>query len=209
MKNFLRYFLILTCVSTGILMFMFWMRKPILRLISNQLVREDSIATCDQIVVLSGHAEERGPEAAQLFIKQKGPGILATGGITPRIFREMNINLSEADLTVQVIQRAGVDSDKIKVLRAGTSTWEECDTLGDFATQQKWKSIILVSSLFHTRRMQWVADRTLRKKGIIVYIHGAPPLGFSKDKWWESEEGLLFVVNEYLKLLYYSYTYSD
>jgi len=184
-------------------------REPLLRCLSKQLIQEDTLVACELIVVLSGHAEERAPEAARLLNEQKGPRILVTGSITPRIFKELNINITEADLTAKVLKRVGVDSSKIEILRAGTSTWEECNALNDYAHKQKIQSILLVSSLFHTRRMQWVVNRTLRKNGIRVVIHGAPPLAFRWDEWWNSEEGLLFVVNEYLKLLYYSYRYSE
>jgi hypothetical protein len=36
---------------------------------------------------------------------------------------------------------------------------------------------------------------------------GANASDYREDRWWQSEGGLLFVVNEYLKLAYYLVTY--
>jgi uncharacterized SAM-binding protein YcdF (DUF218 family) len=209
MKRLAFKFIIGICIVITIAGICILARKPLLRLVSDQLIQEDTLISCDRIVVLSGYAEERAPEAARLLSLRKSASIVVTGAVTPRIFREMGIQLTEADLSAYVLKKSGVDSGRIEFLRKGTSTWEECKALADYANQHDYKSVILVSSLFHTQRMQWVANRTLRKNGIQVIIRGAPPIAFNKDEWWESEDGLLFVVNEYLKLLYYLYKYSD
>jgi hypothetical protein len=40
-----------------------------------------------------------------------------------------------------------------------------------------------------------------------VLLHGAPASSFQESSWWTSEEGLIMLNNEYVKLAYYHIKY--
>jgi uncharacterized SAM-binding protein YcdF (DUF218 family) len=85
----------------------------------------------------------------------------------------------------------------------GTSTWEEAELVAGYCEREGYKVVLVVTSQFHTRRTRQVFRQALRAVGVDVTVIGAPPSEYSTDAWWESEKGLLFVYDEYIKLIYY------
>ena len=58
-----------------------------------------------------------------------------------------------------------------------------------------------MTDLFHTRR----AARTFR--GLLpdttIYLSAAPDPNYDASRWWQTEEGLVAVFNEVIKLVFY------
>ncbi len=161
----------------------------------------------DAVFVLGGASAERAPKAAELFHKGYTDVVVATGEYVPSILQVLDTALTEAQLTRQALWNADVDSQAIITLNQGTSTQEEAEIILGYALASNFKRIILVSSKFHTRRMQGVFRRKFEAEGIKVFILGAEPLRYEIDSWWNSEEALIFVNNEYIKQLYYAWKY--
>jgi hypothetical protein len=62
----------------------------------------------------------------------------------------------------------------------------------------------------HTRRIRWVLGQLDRRQGdhrVRFLLQGASDHSYEEARWWEYEKGLIFVNNEYLKLLYYIWRY--
>ena len=111
--------------------------------------------------------------------------------------------LLESELTKLYIESLGLSETVTTVIPEGTSTMEESDVILQYLTDNGISSCIIVSSKFHTRRVRRVFKDKLEDEGIQVLITGAPSRSYEEDKWWQSENGLLAVNNEYVKLLYY------
>lgn len=65
----------------------------------------------------------------------------------------------------------------------------------------------MVSTEFHLRRVRWVFRRNFKGTGITVLVQPAQSRRYDAARWWASEEGLLMVNNEYVKLAYYLLRY--
>ncbi|MGB1247236.1 MAG: YdcF family protein [Chitinophagales bacterium] len=178
-------------------------RNFILSAAGNFLVYQDEINHVEYAFVLSGQAYDRGDEAINLYMDEKIEKIICTGENMPSDIKSLGLNYLESDLTAMRILEQMEDSSIVSILPKGTSTREEAEAIMSYCMANKITECVIVSSLFHTRRVKNVFQKDFAKAGISVYIHGAPSSSYEEEKWWKSEYGLIAVNNEYLKLLYY------
>lgn len=206
MKKFFRRLariLIVLVVLVGIL---FLAKAPILRAVGNYLIVEDTPQSVDAAFILSGSVVERTLEAIRIY-KNEAPILICMGETISPDLEAFGIKRTDAELARDALLRQGVDSSDIRLLKRGTSTFEESEEILGYAFAEEFKRIMIVSSKFHTRRIQKVFRKKFREKGIEIVIRGAEPLKYKTDTWWQEESGMIFVNNEYLKLLYYAYKY--
>lgn len=199
------FFTLFVFVLLGLTAFL--LRKPLLREAGNFLVVEDAPVATDAIFVLSGEAEERCTKAAELWTIFGGRVIPTGAGVDGEI-AALGLDVKDAQINRRSLMRHGVDSTAIVPLPAGTSTWEESLYILAYCQAFGLDDITVVSSKFHTRRMGWVFRKRMAGHGIRVRIMGADPIGYTVGAWWKSEKGLIFVNNEYIKLLYYQLMYG-
>ncbi len=158
--------------------------------------------------VLAGGARDRGLAAAQAWRQGRIERLVVTGGLTPEPLQAAGILLNEAELTARVLRRQGVPDTVLTLVPRGSSTHDECVWIVDSARRAGLRHIAIVSHIHHTRRIRWQVNRLLSTDDTLqVWVIGVPPQDYSPERWWHSEQGLLFVVNEYLKLAYYVVTY--
>ncbi len=208
MKRIRRWGITLLIVGVVVLgLFLF--RESILRGVGNFLIREDHPQKVETIFILSGQAEERIPYGAQLYLERDiAPRIIPTGaGINPTLVA-FGKPLTDAEVGRLALLRAGVPEAAIEVLPRGTSTFEESEEILGYAIGRGYKKIMILTSRFHTRRVQSVFVDKFREAGIDLVVVGADPVHYTIDRWWEYEESLLFVNNEYVKGLYYWWKYD-
>lgn len=189
------------------ILLLFLLRVPILRGIGNHLICEDSLKKADVIFVLSGGAFDRGRQAVVLYKKGYAPKIVCTGENIPGDFRAMGYNCMESLITSTYIKKQGVDSSAIELISAGTSTKEEVDLIVKYCKINQIKTVIIVSTKFHTRRIYSSVRKVFLDNKINVIINGAPSSNYDETHWWNDEEGLITVNNEYIKLIYYWFKY--
>lgn len=178
-------------------------RYAILSGLGHFLIVEQPVTKADAIVVLSGNAFDRGNEGARLYQHIPVREIICPGGNLEPLFLIQNDSVYESDMCKKNIIRNGIDSNRITVLHYGTSTAEEADTVLRYCKQKKYSTIIVVSSKFHTRRAGNVYTEKAKPYHISVITRGANSFTFDEEKWWQSEEGMIALNNEYVKLLYY------
>ena len=80
---------------------------------------------------------------------------------------------------------------------------EEFEAIKDMCKQRDWKTSMVVSSLFHTRRIHEFFRLPLYFEGIEMVLRGAAERSFDEQNWWTKEPGLIFLNNEYIKMGYY------
>jgi uncharacterized SAM-binding protein YcdF (DUF218 family) len=131
-----------------------------------------------------------------------------TGQLVPEPVRALGLSATESQLGRAVALRAGVPAAALADTAIGTSTHEECLWLVQHCRDQGLRRVGVLSHRFHTRRIHWQIERILSPSDSInVVMLGASASDYQEDRWWQTEGGLLFVVNEYLKLAYYLVTY--
>ena len=182
-------------------------RNSILRGMGNFLIKEDAIEKCDAIVVLSGNAMDRATEAALLYKQGIAKQIICTGGNQTGDFQVMHLKEKESDISKFRLLEMGIPDSVITVIHQGTSTLEEGQVMLDYCKTHQLKSCLIVSSKFHTRRINFVFDKKFKNTTVKFLVHGAPPLNYELERWWNGEDGLLAVYDEYVKLVYYHLKY--
>ena len=178
-------------------------KTPILQSFSNFLMKQDSPEKADLMVVLSGSAFDRGNEGARLYKEGYAKQVICPGGNLEDLLLILGDTMYESDLCRKNVIRNGVADSLVTALHYGTSTREEADTILGYCKQHQIKKIIVVTTLFHTRRAGKVYKERFAKEGITVLMRGAHASDYNEDLWWLSEYGLINLNNEYMKTLYY------
>lgn len=177
------------------------------------LIIKEELPSADAIVVLSGPATylERTAWAAKLYAEGRAPIVVVSNeGLMSRWSHEEQRNLYFHELATRELQARGVPRDKIRVLSdIGAGTYQECLRIRDFAIQEKFKRLMIVTSAYHSRRALWSMRRASTATELIIGVDGAPA-GWqmpSPAKWWFSRWGWQTVAGEYVKMVYYRLTY--
>ena len=203
MVRLLKALLVSFTICGILLLVLFLLRVPILRCIGNQLICEDKMEKVEAMFVLGGDPWDRGNEAVRLYKEGYAGKIICTGEIVPRLFLIAGIEYPESELTQMNIIAQGVPESNVELLCKGTSTKEESDYILDYCKEHHISNLAIISSKFHTRRIRHTFRKKFRDAGMQLIIHGAASSAYDEDFWWRSEEGLIFVNNEYIKLCYY------
>jgi uncharacterized SAM-binding protein YcdF (DUF218 family) len=185
---------------------------PILAyLLAKVLVVSEPLHQCDLLVVLGGSSAyvERTRHAAALFNRGYAAKIVVTNdNLRSGWLSSEQRNPYFYERAVYELQRSGVPKDKIVVLRQPVkSTLDEAILLHSYVLENRFQSLIVVTSAYHTRRAAWTF-RTIFKNSVVrVSVNpvmdgkSSPPA----THWWLMSSGWDNVAAEYPKLLYYLY----
>ena len=208
--NFLKSRNVLLFIAIPILIgiFLYLFRAPVLWSLGNFLICEDEVEQVEVLFVLGGGSFDRGNEAARLFKAGFTNQIVCVGENVPPIFKALNLPYSESKVTrINLIKNNKVPRAGIIIIEKGTSTKEEAGYVIQYCLENNIKQAIVLSSKFHTRRVKSIFNPLFEANDIELILRGAPSSNYSEDEWWKTEEGLIMVNNEYVKLVYYFFKY--
>ena len=177
------------------------------------LITEAPLDKADAIVVLSGSAnyKERAQKAARLLLEGHSQRILITNDNQrgPWSSAEQR-NLFFYERSIDEIRNAGVPADKVELLlKPVSSTYEEAALVRQYAEEHGLRSVLIVTSAYHSRRALWVFSRVFRNTGIRTGLVSVAP-GYQSPRpatWWLSIRGWKLVPTEYIKMIYYVIKY--
>src|SRR6202451_4597077 len=175
-------FLIFLVVFVAIL---YLARHPILRFAGDFWIVDETPQVSDVIVILSddNYEADRATRAAQLFRSGMAPRILASG----RLLRPY---AGIEELMQRDLKALGVPANAIvPVTHRGTNTREEAIADAQAIAAHGWKKVLLVTSNYHTRRADYIFERTL-PKGTELRVVSAPDTEYDPSHWWENRAGL-------------------
>ncbi|MFN8395686.1 MAG: YdcF family protein [Bacteroidia bacterium] len=190
-------------VCLGMVILLGLLHRPILRAMGHYLIVQDKLSQVEAMFVLSGNSFDRGREAAWLYRAGWSPKVVCLGGETNPALELYGICDLTYETTMRVLIDRRVPRSAIDSLPEGTSTFEEFEAITRYCKARNLKKIMVVSSLFHTRRIHEFFRMRLAFEGIEMVLRGADEEAFDEDAWWKAEPGLLFVNSEYIKLFYY------
>lgn len=179
------------------------------------LISRRELQRADALVVLGGSAAyvERTRFAAELFRQGRAPRIILTndnlrGGWSQSEQR----NPFFYERAAEELRRAGVPAEKIEVLpEAVTTTYDEAALLRDYAASRDLKTLLVVTSAYHTRRACWTFSRVFRQSTIAFGLDAPAADGGGQSPspatWWLHARGWRAVALEYPKLVYYRLRY--
>ncbi|MEN9334955.1 MAG: hypothetical protein RLY35_2135 [Bacteroidota bacterium] len=193
---------IILAISIGFISLILF-RSNILTAIGYYLVADDDQYESPVFAVLGGNSAERGRAAAWLAEQHPSAHFLVTGGNRPSQLAAIGIITTEADLTKKRMVHLGIDSTRITALETGTSSKEEADLLLDYCKKHQIPQITIVSGQYHLRRLRRTFEPAFEESNIGIRFFGAIEKDFDPEHWWQSESGLIYTNNEYIKILYY------
>src|SRR5271170_6537369 len=135
-------FLVLLCGA------LYLARRPLLRFAGESWIVDESLDHADAIIVLSddNFYADRVTRAAELFRERKAPVVVASG-------RRLRPYAGIAELMQHDLIERGVPKEEIIAFpQDADNTREEAQALLPFVQQKNWRSIIVVTSSYHTRR---------------------------------------------------------
>ncbi len=191
-------------VAIGIWLPLSWMLAEI-------LIVEKPLKRADAILVLAGSTAygERALRAAEIYKQGTAPRVLLTDdGEASGWSRAEQRNPLFVELARKNLIEQGVPAENIEILEPRTSgTIYEAQLLRQIAREKNYKSILLVTSAYHTRRALRTFEKIFGEDGIETEIGiepaatgGQTPTPFL---WWLSGRGWQAVAGEYVKGAYY------
>jgi uncharacterized SAM-binding protein YcdF (DUF218 family) len=163
----------------------------------------------EAIAVLSGSAviRERAQFAAQLYQEGRAPKIILTNDNQQGSWSSVEQrNPFYYERAADLLTGAGVPREAIEILPQPVSgTYEETTLLRSYAEEHQLKSILVVTSAYHSRRALWTLRQVFANSGITVGLV-AVPAGVqapSAATWWLHIRGWRMVAGEYAKMIYY------
>lgn len=171
---------------------LYLVRRPILRLAAEEWIVEDALDKADALIVLGddNFYADRATRGAQLFREGKSPVVVASG-------RRLRPNAGVAELMEHDLFERGVPKDKIvRFVHDADSTLEEAQALVKLAKEKKWRSVIVVTSNFHTRRTRYIF-RHVFPPGTEVRVASARDGDFDPEHWWEKRKSIKELTGEF------------
>ena len=164
------------------------------------LVQSDKLEKADAIAVFSGDNGPRTEKGVELLKEGYADYLILSGG---KVYDDVTM----AELMKNHAIKLGVDESKILIDDEAATTNENADFTADIIEENNFKSVIVVTSDYHTRRSKLAMEKALEDTlidGEKVFVSVTP----SKEekfttKWWTSGNSVLMVISEYLKLAGY------
>ena len=171
-------------------------RGPILRVIGETWVVEDPLQKSDAIIVLSddNFYADRAAHAADLYRHNWASVLVASG-------RKLRPYAGIGELMQHDLVERGVPKDRILVVAHNAeNTREEAQILLQQAIEHKWRSVIVVTSNYHTRRARYIFLKIFPQQ-IGVTVSGANDGSFDPEHWWQSRLGVKELTREWLGMV--------
>jgi UDP-N-acetylmuramyl pentapeptide phosphotransferase/UDP-N-acetylglucosamine-1-phosphate transferase/uncharacterized SAM-binding protein YcdF (DUF218 family) len=157
----------------------------------------------DAIVVLSGGGPERTMHGIALYHRGLAPQLWFTGDAPP----PMLTTFTDAHWAQELAEEQGVPANAIRRLRT-TSTWEDGQEIALAVRQAGINRLLVVTDWYHARRALGILRRELANDDVQVLFSPPPALTYGPNDWWRQEDGLVAVVNEYIKTGFYWWRYG-
>ena len=189
-RIFLNLIILLFLVILCFLLYL--VRGPLLRFMAESWIIEDTLDKADALIVLGddNFYADRVTRGAQLFREGKAPVVVASG-------RRLRPNAGIAELMEHDLVERGVPRDKIvRFSHDGDSTLEEAQSLVRIVKERKWRSVIVVTSNFHTRRARYIFQRVF-PQGMEVRVASARDGDFDPEHWWEKRKSIKELTKEF------------
>ena len=183
-------------------------RGTILEPVGQYLITEDPLEKADAIILLGGSVPDRTLEAIDIYKGGYAPLIVFTMGPKPEGYDELidrGIKLPEGhDLTKLIGLKLGVpESDLVIIDKRADSTYSELQIIyKDFLKKNNIKSVILVTSKYHTTRAKKIFNDVTNRE-IKVIARPSKYDSFNPKKWWAERRYRRQTVFEYQKLLHH------
>jgi uncharacterized SAM-binding protein YcdF (DUF218 family) len=169
----------------------YFARHPIMRFVAEEWVVDEPAAHADAIAVLGddNFYADRATHAAELWRQGVAPIIVVSG-------RRLRPDAALSELMEHDLIERGVPKEKIvRLTHDADNTIEEARLVGKLAQERHWKSMVIVTSNYHTRRTRYIYEK-LTPAGIAVTVASAHDGDFDPERWWEKRKSIKLFTRE-------------
>ena len=180
----------LLCLALVVFAF-YLVRRPLLGFVGQSWIVEDALPKSDAIIELSidNFYADRATRTAEIYRQGLAPVVVASG-------KRLRPYAGVAELMEHDLIERGVPKEKIlRYPHDAENTREEAEALLKFAAQKSWKSVIVVTSNYHTRRTRYIFRRVF-PENISVNVAGARDGDFDPEHWYEKRKSIKEFVRE-------------
>ena len=170
----------------------------LLRAAGAYLIYADELQPADVIVVLSGGTDSRMNEALRLYKEDYAKIIVLTEtGEQTEGYEYLN----SFDMRIQLINN-GIPSGNIMITDLTVNTTvDEAVAIRDLMQNRQFRSAIVVTDPYHTRRSKLIFNQVFDETGIDVIMHPVRSSWYNSRTWFTSVKGWQFTLLEYAKLI--------
>lgn len=172
------------------------------------LVVEKPLDHADVILVLSGSSAYVERTHKAVLIYQQGVAqkiVLTDDGEQAGWSQKEQRNPLYVELAKRALLARGIPDDAIKVLEPKVAgTMDEAKVVYKFALENRWKSLLIVTSPYHSRRALRTFESVFTANGLEANLGVVVAEQIRRDFfWWLASNGWRDVAGEYVKSLVY------
>ncbi len=188
-------------------------RIPLLIQLGEYLIVEHKPRKADLIVCLGGPGVRNSLAAVDVYQKGLAPYIFKAKELKPDgldyLKRKVENYPTKFDLFTMVAEGFGVPAEAIisPGKRVG-STIEEANLVRTLVLDKGYRSLIIVTSLLHSRRAYLTFRRVFKDSEVQLISLPSHYQQFNPKDWWKNREYTKELIIEYQKLIYYKLKYG-
>ncbi len=181
-------------------------RRGLLREAAALWIVSDAPARADAAAVLGGGLEYRPFAAAELYRRGLVPKILVSNiGASPA--ERLGVLRSHVRENIEVLEKLGVPAAAIEPFGSNLKdTYAEAVALHDWAKQTGAHAILVPTDIFAARRLRWIMHHVFGNDAVIL-VPAVDPPDYTRNDWWQNENGVVTFQNEVIKYVYYRLKY--
>ena len=187
-------------------------RIPLLTALGRYLIVEHEAEKADVIVCLAGKNVERSLAVVDAYRKGLAPYIFMAKKSKPDGFdyltKKVRTYPADFDLFTSIME--GFQIPEKVILSPGDrvdNTLDEARLVHKFVLDRGFKSLILITSLTHSRRAWLTFTKVFKDDGIKIISLPSHYQLFNPKDWWKKRKCIKDLVLEYQKVIYYKIAY--
>jgi len=187
-------------------------RIPLFIQLGEYLIVEHKPQKADLIVCLGGPGVGNSLAAIDVYQKGLAPYIFKAKALRPDGLDYVKSKIAnyptKFDLFTMIAEGFGIPAKAI--LSPGKmvgSTIEEASLVRAFVLDKGYKSVIVVTSLMHSRRAYLTLSRVFKDSEVKIISLPSHYQQFNPKDWWKKREYTKELIIEYQKLIYYKFKY--
>jgi len=187
-------------------------RIPLLTALGRYLIVEHEAEKADVIVCLAGKNVERSLAVVDAYRKGLAPYIFMAKKSKPDGFEYLTKKVrtypADFDLFTSIMEGFQIPEKVIlSPVDRVDNTLDEARLVHKFVLERGFKSLILITSLTHSRRVWLTFTKVFKDDGIKIISLPSHYQLFNPKDWWKKRKCIKDLVLEYQKVIYYKIAY--
>jgi len=156
------------------------------------LIREDQPVKSDVIVALAGdHRSHREKRAAELYHQGWANKVVVSGLKHP-------LGFHTGEIAKKYVVSLGVPETDILMITETLNTRAEAAALEKLMRDKEWRSAIIVTSAFHSRRAAYTVEKAARELTFYSSPVAAVAPEWEPRDWWSRREDVFITTREFV-----------